>query len=100
HISYAYSRLQYGQYTYNPMSRFITDMGDQIAMATPEPKVFGVDDEPFYSNEPFSVGERVSSAMFGPGVISDVDGMAVTVDFDKGVTKKLNVEYARLEKLA
>jgi len=31
--------------------------------------------------------------------VQDVDGMAVTVAFDSGQEKKLNVEYARLEKL-
>lgn len=99
HLSYAYSRLQYGQRAYNPISRFISDMGDQVAIASPEPRVFNVDDEPFYSDEPFEVGERVRSAVFGAGTVIDVDGMAATIEFDSGQTKKLNVEYARLEKL-
>jgi len=31
--------------------------------------------------------------------VIDIDGMAVTVEFASGQTKKLNVEYARLEKV-
>lgn len=101
HLSYAYSRLQFGQRSYNPMSRFITDMGDQVASATPAPNFMGQrDDEPFYSDEMgFEVGDRVKSAAFGRGEIIDVDGLAVTIQFESGQTKKLNAEYAHLERL-
>jgi DNA helicase-2/ATP-dependent DNA helicase PcrA len=101
HISYAYSRLQFGQRAYNPMSRFITDMGDQIAMTNPEPNVMGYQpDEPFYSDEAgFDIGDKVRSAAFGDGEIIDVDGLAVTIAFISGQTKKLNAEYAHLQKL-
>jgi DNA helicase-2/ATP-dependent DNA helicase PcrA len=101
HLSYAYSRLQFGQRAYNPMSRFITDMGDQVAMTNPEPNVMGYQpDEPFYSDEiGFDIGDKVRSAAFGDGEIIDVDGMAVTISFISGQTKKLNAEYAHLQKL-
>jgi DNA helicase II / ATP-dependent DNA helicase PcrA len=101
HLSYAYSRLQFGQRSYNPMSRFIGDMGDQIAAMAPAP-VFAAQrqDEPFYSDElGFEVGDKVKSSAFGTGEIIDVDGMAVTIAFTNGQTKKLNAEYARLERL-
>jgi DNA helicase-2/ATP-dependent DNA helicase PcrA len=101
HISYAYSRLQFGQRAYNPMSRFITDMGDQVAMTNPEPNVMGYQpDEPFYSDEAgFDIGDKVRSAAFGDGEIIDVDGLAVTIAFISGQTKKLNAEYTHLQKL-
>ncbi len=101
HLSYAYSRLQFGQRAYNPMSRFISDMGDQVAMTNPEPNIMGYQpDEPFYSDEVgFDVGDKVRSAAFGDGEIIDVDGMAVTIAFISGQTKKLNAEYAHLQKL-
>ncbi|MBQ68473.1 ATP-dependent DNA helicase PcrA [Candidatus Saccharibacteria bacterium] len=104
HVSYAYSRLQFGQRSYNPSSRFITDMGDQVATTEAAPNFFGArqdatQDEPFYSDElGFEVGDMVRSAVFGDGEIIDVDGMAVTVAFISGKTKKLNAEFARLEK--
>lgn len=102
HLSYAYSRLQFGQRSYNPASRFITDMGDQVAVTSPAPTIMGArQDEPFYSDEiGFNIGQRVRSAMFGVGEIIDIDGMAVTVQFDSGQRKKLNAEYARLETLS
>lgn len=98
HLSYAHSRLQFGQRSYNPMSRFITDMGDQVATVAPV-QDYSSADEPFYSDVMFDVGDQVRSAAFGVGEIIDVDGLAVTIQFQNGQTRKLNAEYARLERL-
>ena len=83
------------------MSRFITDMGDQVAVISASPAIMGQrEEEPFYGDElGFDVGDSVRSAAFGVGEIIDVDGMAVTIAFENGNTKKLNAEYARLERL-
>ena len=101
HLSYAYSRLQFGTRGYNPVSRFIADMGNQVAMVNPEPQIMGYkEEEPFYSDTiGFEEGDRVRSAAFGDGEIIEVDGMAVTIAFLNGQTKKLNAEYANLQKL-
>lgn len=101
HLSYAYSRLQFGTRGYNPVSRFIADMGNQVAMVNPEPNIMGYkEEEPFYSDElGFAEGDRVRSAAFGDGEIIEVDGLAVTIAFLNGQTKKLNAEYAHLQKL-
>jgi DNA helicase-2/ATP-dependent DNA helicase PcrA len=99
HLTYARSRLQFGQRAYNQISRFIADMGDQVA-AIDEPHY-----EPTYGNDfvsdelPFDLGDRVRTAAFGEGEIIEIDGLAVTIKFDSGGIKKLNAEYARLEKL-
>ncbi len=97
HLTYAQSRLQFGQRGYNAMSRFITDMGDQVAAVSQAPRAQM--EEEFYSDEPFSVGDIVRSNAFGNGEVIDVDGLALTIKFDTGQTKKLNAEYARLEKI-
>lgn len=97
HLTYAQSRLQFGSRGYNPMSRFITDMGDQVAASSTEPRV--VPEQDFYSDELFTVGDTVRSASFGNGEVIEVDGLALTIQFDNGQTKKLNAEYARLEKI-
>lgn len=101
HLSYSQSRMQFGQRGYNTPSRFLSDMGHEIASfsapsftaRTPE----SYDD--FNDVPGFEIGDGVRSAQFGVGEITDIDGMAVTVQFASGQTKKLNVEYARLEKL-
>ncbi len=98
HLSYAHSRLQFGQRTYNQMSRFISDMGDSVAAIDVQP-AYSNETQDFYSDELFSIGDRVRSSAFGTGKITEVDGLAVTIHFDSGQTKKLNAEYARLERL-
>lgn len=97
HLSYAASRLQFGQRTYNPSSRFLADMGTGVVSISAQERHM---DEPQYDMLPdFEVGDQVKSMQFGEGEIIDVDGFAVTVRFLGGQTKKLNVEYARLAKL-
>lgn len=101
HLSYAQSRLQFGQRGYNAPSRFLSDMGHEIVVA-PAPSFTTRTPESYndFEDTPaFDIGDRVRSAQFGVGEIADIDGMAVTVEFTSGQTKKLNVEYARLEKL-
>ena len=98
YLSYAESRLQFGSRSYNPPSRFIADMGANASYTTPS-TVQQQPDDIFYDLPDFAAGDRVRSAQFGSGEVIDVDGLAVEVKFDNGSSKKLNVEYARLEKL-
>lgn len=99
HLSYAASRLQFGQRGYNPPSRFLGDMGDGALVTSAS--LGQHSQETGYDMIPeFDIDEQVRSNQFGVGTIIDIDGMAVTVRFDNGQTKKLNVEYARLEKIA
>jgi DNA helicase-2/ATP-dependent DNA helicase PcrA len=98
HLSYAASRLQFGQRTYNPKSRFLDDMGSGAIVTASSQSSSGRSDV-FYDMPDFDINNRVRSAQFGEGVVIDIDGLAVTVQFDSGQTKKLNVEYARLERL-
>jgi len=97
HLSYAQSRLQFGQRSYGSPSRFLEDMGQGIAMRQQPAKPQYSEFDEFVMD--YDIGDQVRSAQFGVGEIVDIDGMAVTVSFDHGIRKKLNVEYARLEKL-
>jgi DNA helicase-2/ATP-dependent DNA helicase PcrA len=100
HLTYARARLQFGQRSYNPVSRFIADMGNQVAAIDEPTYSFDHSDDVFVSDElPFDVGDRVRAMAFGEGDVIDVDGRAVTIKFDRGGVKKLNAEYARLEKI-
>jgi DNA helicase-2/ATP-dependent DNA helicase PcrA len=75
-------------------------MGHEIALTPATPSFGRSNDFDEFSDVPgFDVGDSVRSAQFGIGEVIDIDGMAVTVSFASGQTKKLNVEYARLEKL-
>lgn len=101
HLSYAQSRLQFGQRGYGNPSRFLSDMGHEIVSAPASPFTTRTPEtyDEFSDVPGFDIGDGVRSAQFGVGEITDIDGMAVTVQFASGQTKKLNVEYARLEKL-
>ncbi len=98
HLSYAQSRLQFGQRSYGSPSRFLEDMGYELAMRQAAPACPQYNEFDEFVME-FDIGDNVRSAQFGVGEIVDIDGLAVTVEFASGVSKKLNVEYARLEKL-
>ncbi len=97
-VSCASSRTQFGQIGYNMPSRFLDEMGLMVG---------GIDrpaqppaEADFYSEEVgLEVGDRVRSPSFGAGEIVDSEGLGVTVKFDDGKIKKLNVEFARLEKI-
>lgn len=98
HMLHASSRLQFGQRSYSMPSRFLDDVAADI-VPRQETASFSPD-EPSYDMVPeFDINDRVESLQFGTGQVVDVDGMAVSVKFDSGTTKKLNVEYARLQKI-
>ena len=100
YLLYAQSRAQFGLRSYNQPSRFLDDMGMGLFAIEPN----AIDSSPAYNDfdEPvmnYDIGDRVRSLQFGDGEIIDIDGLAVRVKFNNGAVKKLNVEYARLEKL-
>ena len=99
HLSYAQSRLQFGQRSYGSPSRFLDDMGYRLALHQPDLRHGSHNEFDEYIME-YEVGDQIRSSQFGLGEIVDIDGLAVTVEFVSGVRKKLNVEYARLEKLS
>lgn len=102
-ISCASSRTQFGQIGYNMPSRFLGEMGiytpAEDRPASNANQHYSDDGEFFADELGLSEGDRVRAPKFGPGKIIEVDGLAVVVGFDNGQTKKLNVEFARLEKL-
>ncbi len=99
HLVYARSRLQYGGRNYSQVSRFIAEIGDESAISvSSEPQV--VPDDDYYGEDVyFDIGDTVKSPIFGRGEIIDIDGMAFTVKFDDGKTKKLNAAFAKLQKV-
>ena len=98
-LLYAQSRMQYGARSYSMPSRFLEDMGD-ILVTRPNFETAPSHDEFDEFIMDFDISDRVRSPQFGEGEIVDIDGLAVSVLFDSGARKKLNVEYARLEKIA
>lgn len=98
YLTYANARTLFGQRTYAQPSRFLADMGDGTMLAAAE-EVLHEDYDDYSQEVGFDIGDRVRSVQFGVGEVVDIDGLALAVRFDNGQTKKLNVEFARLEKI-
>jgi len=97
HLLYAMSRQQYGVRDYCMPSRFLQDMGHVIVERPAAPAANRNEFDEFVME--YEIGDVVRSSQFGQGEIIDIDGLAVSVRFISGVTKKLNVEYAHLERI-
>lgn len=97
-VSCASSRTQFGQIGYNMPSRFLDEMG-LLAGGIDKPAQPMIEPEFYAEDIGLEVGDRVRSPSFGLGEIIDSEGLGVTVKFDDGNIKKLNVEFARLEKI-
>lgn len=97
-VSCANSRTQFGQIGYNMPSRFLDEMG-LLAGGVDKPAQPMIEPEFYAEDIGLEVGDRVRSPSFGSGEIIDSEGLGVTVKFDDGNIKKLNVEFARLEKI-
>lgn len=93
YMLYASTRIVFGERRYCLPSQFLAEIGGDFEIADNEIFV----DEPIFNE--FEVGERVNSRQFGDGEIIDVDGLAVSVRFDDGKVRKLNIQYANLVKL-
>ena len=111
-LSYAESRAVFGQRNYSSPSRFITDaelelpkkdFGGWNAFSKEDDysqEVSFEEFDDFYSDEcGLQIGDRVKSPAFGAGIVKDIDGLAVEIEFSNGKIRKLNAEFARLEKL-
>lgn len=97
HLLYAMSRQQYGVRDYAMPSRFLQDMGHVIVERPAAPAVQRNEFDEVVME--YDIGDTVRSLQFGVGEVIDIDGLAVTIRFTSGMTKKLNVEYARLERV-
>lgn len=99
-ITCANSRTQFGQIGYNMPSRFLSEMGLFSGEIDRPASANFADEEEFFSDElGLLPGDQVRTPMFGVGQVLEVDGLAVVVQFNSGKIKKLNAEFARLEKI-
>jgi DNA helicase-2/ATP-dependent DNA helicase PcrA len=105
-LTFAASRLLYGNRQYNPPSRFLADIDEgfnrkdfsQPDFASSE---LAAGKEPRFVPEAvdLTVGDQVRHQIFGLGTVKEIDGQVVAVDFGTGKIRKLNVDFAPLEKI-
>ena len=61
---------------------------------------FSTDDfDEYYGQNSLKIGDKVRSPAFGDGKVRDIDGSAIEIEFENGKIRKLNAEYARLERI-
>ena len=109
-LTYAESRRQYGSESYNPPSRFISEIpADLIAEVRPRAMVVKPIREisqmkKFEDDTGLKVGARVAHAKFGEGVVLDYEGKGsssrVQVHFENVGSKWLVLAYANLDVIA
>lgn len=107
-LTYATSRALFGNVQHNPPSQFISDCGagNNLTAARftpsfsaptfnqPQPNP----SEPRYIND-LSEGDAVRHNVFGVGVVLQVEGDVVAINFRNKGVKKLNVSFAPIEKI-
>ena len=111
-LTYAQSRLMYGQTQYNLSSRFLDEIPENLIKKINvvensqikqinQPKQ--VTQSFSHSEYPFKIGSQVLHKKFGNGVVLSYEGssndLRVQVQFANAGTKWLALEFAKLEKL-
>lgn len=109
YMTHAETRLYFGQSNSNLVSRFITDIPEQLldyaSFGRGSGGGFGSDwqevgdEDLFLAGQRFEKGDKVKHAIFGTGVIIDAADALVLVKFSGGI-KELSLEYTNLEKLS
>jgi DNA helicase-2/ATP-dependent DNA helicase PcrA len=112
YLSHTQSRMLHGQVRYNVPSRFLDEIPENLLKrlnAKPAPKYPGSSYQSAWQETarpasaapaPWKIGQAVSHAKFGPGIILAYEGGAdarVQVSFKDSGVKWLALEYAKLE---
>jgi DNA helicase-2/ATP-dependent DNA helicase PcrA len=113
YLIHATSRLLYGGMQHNPPSRFLSEIDGEVHLASGfedayAPSSFSQNTGGFtaqHSDEPRYVpdlneGDGVKHQLFGVGTVMEIDGDNAVIYFKGKGTKKLNIAFAPLEKLA
>ncbi len=119
YMVHASSRMLYGGHQHNPPSRFLSEINAESIIENSflnnsfgniKKSSINSFDEPIYQNsddfdnEPRYVpdineGDAISHEVFGIGTVLELDGDVATIHFKGKGSKKINVSFARIEKL-
>ena len=118
YLSHAQSRMLHGQIRYGIASRFLDEIPDALlkrlnSKQAPKPSMSSHYDNNYQSSPsassseqksamPWKIGQAVSHAKFGQGVVVSYEGnasdMRIQINFGREGLKWLAMEYAKLEK--
>lgn len=105
-LTSAASRMIYGSYQHNPPSRFLADIDGKADLVQAPAYGFAPTNMPGDPFEPqyvpedleLEVGDMVRHKVFGQGRIVGIDGRSVSISFASRGVKKLNLDFAPLER--
>jgi DNA helicase II / ATP-dependent DNA helicase PcrA len=115
-LTSAASRMLYGTTQHNPPSRFLADIDGKAETAHAPMYGFGYNgpsstslEDSFLSDDPLEprvvqedtdleIGDKVRHKVFGTGTIVSIDGRSVAVSFSGRGVKRLNLDFAPLER--
>ncbi len=107
-LTCAATRMLYGGMQHNPPSRFLADIDGAAAVATMPSFAYPSQTAEPFGDEPrvvlddavdLAIGDKVTHAVFGRGQIVAIDGRSVSVSFASLGTKKLNLDFAPLQRM-
>lgn len=115
YMLHASARMLYGGMQHNPPSRFLSEIDAQSSIensflqglstgsnsSLPDNQVFGTaepSDEPRYVPE-LDEGDGVRHEIFGLGTVVEIESDIATIYFENKGTKKINIAFAKIEKL-
>lgn len=107
-VSYATSRMLFGSVQHSPPSRFLHDIdvlhadyaqNTHLSVSDETAKVLSEDSSEVSYIPHIEVGTQVSHAVFGTGVVTEIEEDIATILFDKKGAKKINIAFAPLEVL-
>jgi DNA helicase-2/ATP-dependent DNA helicase PcrA len=110
YMIYAISRNYFGNIQSNLVSRFISDIPENlIEFKNYDENAFTDDyswdkkeekvDNNYEYVEYIDVGDRIYHSQFGKGKVTDIENDIITVDFDEKGATKLMSQFARLKKI-
>jgi DNA helicase-2/ATP-dependent DNA helicase PcrA len=103
YLTRAWSRNMFGSNNYNPPSRFLRELPDQLVDKARKrkrrSKLETARARPLVKAADLNVGDRVRHTKWGEGTIRRVAGVEAVVNFDGLGVKHLHLELAPLEKV-
>ncbi len=103
YLTRAWSRNMFGSNNYNPPSRFLRELPDELVdkarKRKRQSKLETASARPLVKASELNVGDRVRHTKWGEGTIRRVAGVEAVVNFDGLGVKHLHLELAPLEKV-
>jgi len=99
-LLHAESRLQFGNFSNNPESRFLSEIPENLILQDDNQENNNLD-EPYFSPDisEFSVGDKIFHQKFGIGKILEISGDILLINFETVGQKKILLTIVPIQKI-